>query len=271
MTDARHGQRHFGDPFDLGQHEMVDDVLQVDVQAAVAEYVTSLYMTTPLSDRADAVYEATGEAEGLASLWSPIAEMENVSGGALPDLRGFLPRWVERLERFGRRKPIGKARMSGRCARRSFGWKALVASSVSHAKRSALKRAWRGVKPLSSERTGRPPFARTTRPRGWFASRRGEANCSMARRWHPNISAFGRCRPPGESLARRALGGAAASVAHRSWPASLTPVLKAKRALKRFPRTDGRQLGLLRALAGDLHEAAAILARAPGLGWSSYP
>lgn len=41
------------------------------------------------------------------------------------------------------------------------------------------------------------------------------------------------------------------------------------RALKRCPRTDGRQLGLPRALAGDLRGAAAILARAPGLGWSS--
>jgi hypothetical protein len=84
---------------DLGQHEMVDEVLHVDVHAAVAQYVTAVYMTTPIGNRADAVYEALEQVEGIASLWSPIADMEGVSGGTLPDLTGFLPRWVKRLGR----------------------------------------------------------------------------------------------------------------------------------------------------------------------------
>ncbi|MBI4263521.1 MAG: hypothetical protein HY657_04025 [Acidobacteria bacterium] len=84
---------------DLGQHEMVDEVLHVDVHAAVAQYVTAVYMTTPIGNRADAVYEAIEQVEGIASLWSPIADMEGVSGGTLPDLAGFLPQWAKRLGR----------------------------------------------------------------------------------------------------------------------------------------------------------------------------
>ena len=43
---------------DLGQHELVDDVLSVDVHTSVAQYVTSVYTTTPLADRAGAVFKA---------------------------------------------------------------------------------------------------------------------------------------------------------------------------------------------------------------------
>ena len=39
--------------------------------------------------------------------------------------------------------------------------------------------------------------------------------------------------------------------------------------MSRCPKTAGRQLGLLRLLAGDISAAADLLSRAPGLGWSS--
>jgi len=44
---------------------------------------------------------------------------------------------------------------------------------------------------------------------------------------------------------------------------------KAKKALNGCPKNDGRQLGLIRVLAGDMHAAVDLLAKAPGLGWSS--
>jgi hypothetical protein len=44
---------------------------------------------------------------------------------------------------------------------------------------------------------------------------------------------------------------------------------KAKKIVARCPRTAGRQLGLLLVLLGDLRAAAALLSKAPGLGWSS--
>jgi hypothetical protein len=87
---------------DLGQHELVDDVLSVDVHTSVAQYVTSVYTTTPLSDRAGAVLKAIENVKPIGTVLNPIAEIEGVSAGALPDLGAFLPRWVKHL---GRRRP----------------------------------------------------------------------------------------------------------------------------------------------------------------------
>ena len=76
---------------DLGQHELVDEVLNVDVHSCVSQFVTSVYITTPLADRADAVFNAIKHVESIASLANPIQDMENVSAGALPELGLFLP------------------------------------------------------------------------------------------------------------------------------------------------------------------------------------
>jgi hypothetical protein len=84
---------------DLGQHELVDDVLKVDPRIVVAQYVTSMYTTTPLDERAKAVDDAIQRVAGFALLGNPIADMEGASAGALPELGLFLPRWVKRLER----------------------------------------------------------------------------------------------------------------------------------------------------------------------------
>ena len=43
---------------------------------------------------------------------------------------------------------------------------------------------------------------------------------------------------------------------------------KATRALARCPKTAARQIGLLRVVLGDVTGAAALLSKAPGLGWS---
>src|SRR6266851_5340166 len=42
----------------LGQHEMVEEVLNIDLHVTVAQYVTSVYTTTRLGGRANAVYSA---------------------------------------------------------------------------------------------------------------------------------------------------------------------------------------------------------------------
>jgi hypothetical protein len=84
---------------DLGQHELVDEVLGVDAHMCVAQYVTSVYTTTSLADRAAAVHTAIEQVEGVSTLLNPIKDMEDVSAGALPDLEAFLPLWVTRLRR----------------------------------------------------------------------------------------------------------------------------------------------------------------------------
>jgi hypothetical protein len=46
-------------------------------------------------------------------------------------------------------------------------------------------------------------------------------------------------------------------------------VKRAKNAIQRCPGRAGRELGLLQVLIGEVHSAAKLLARVPGLGWSS--
>jgi len=43
-------------------------VLEVDAHACVAQYVTSVYTTTPLADRAEAVQNAIEQVESVGTL-----------------------------------------------------------------------------------------------------------------------------------------------------------------------------------------------------------
>ena len=255
---------------DLGQHELVDDVLSVDVHACVAQYVTSVYTTSPLPDRAGAVFKAIENVKAVGSVLNPIAEMEGVSAGALPDLGAFLPRWVKHL---GRRRPSKDE------------WE----SDHERWLREAVVRL-EGVNGL--ERLAR----KTKRPQtclAWCEALvdRGD--------WAGALHAYDACAVlVGKSHWRGELldGGALAAqqlkrsdIAKRlgaAWHAAptLTRLLrwlvtedhsptdlraKARKIVSRCPKTAGRQLGLLRLLACDISAAADLLSQAPGLGWSS--
>ena len=84
---------------DLGQHEIVDEVLTVNEHECAARYVVSVYLTTPLEGRAEALCRAIEAVRGLGLFWSPLEEMERVATGPLPALGAFLPLWVEHTER----------------------------------------------------------------------------------------------------------------------------------------------------------------------------
>jgi hypothetical protein len=254
----------------LGQHEMVEEVLHVDLHVTVAQYVTSVYTTTPLGGRANAVYSAITHVEGVATLANPIGDMEGVSAGALPDLGTFLPRWVKRLERVRPAKDD---------------WD----SAPERWLREAVFRR-DGVDGL--ERLAR----KTKRPQACLAwcealAERGDWPAAL-RAFDAAATLVGKSSWRGElldgaALAAQQLGrsdvaarleaawvGAPSMARLLRWlvapgQASVTLVTKAKRALKSCPKTDGRQLGFLRVLAGDVGGAAKLLADAPGLGWSS--
>lgn len=76
------------------QHELVEEMLGVDGRACVAQYVASVYTTTPLRDRADVIVRAIEQLQGVGTLSGPIRDLEDASAGALPDLGVFLPLWV---------------------------------------------------------------------------------------------------------------------------------------------------------------------------------
>ena len=255
---------------DLGQHELVDDVLSVDVHACVAQYMTSVYTTSPLPDRAGAVFKAIENVKAVGSVLNPIAEMEGVSAGALPDLGAFLPRWVKHL---GRRRPSKDE------------WE----SDHERWLREAVFRL-EGVNGLErlARKTKRPQtclaWCEALVDRGdWAGALHAYDACAVL---------VGKSHWRGELLDGAALAAQQlkrSDIAKRlaaAWRAAptLTRLLrwlvtedhsptdlraKARKIVSRCPKTAGRQLGLLRLLAGDISAAADLLSQAPGLGWSS--
>jgi len=89
---------------DLGQHELVDEVLGADVAECAAQYVVSAYMLAPIAERAEAVRTAIDQVHGVGHFWEPLRELERVAVEPLPDLSAFLPRWRALIAN----KPAGK-------------------------------------------------------------------------------------------------------------------------------------------------------------------
>jgi hypothetical protein len=85
---------------DLGQHELVEEVLGVDARRASRSTSRVCTPPPPLRHRADAILRALEQVEGVGTLLSPIKDMEDVSAGVASDLTAFLPLWVKRLRRF---------------------------------------------------------------------------------------------------------------------------------------------------------------------------
>jgi hypothetical protein len=255
---------------DLGQHELVDDVLSIDVHTCVAQYVTSVYTTTPLPDRAGAVFKAIENVKPIGTVLNPIGEMEGVSAGALPDLAAFLPRWVKHL---------------ARCRPSKDEWE----SDHERWLREAIFR-------LDGE-SGLERLARKTkRPQAclaWCEALVDRGDWAVAlHAYDASAVLVGKSHWRGELLDGAALAAQQlkrSDVAERlaaAWHAAPTlPRLlrwlvtedrsptdlqaKARKIVSRCPKTAGRQLGLLRLLACDISAAADLLSQAPGLGWSS--
>ncbi|HEX9641445.1 MAG TPA: hypothetical protein VGB13_09035, partial [Candidatus Krumholzibacteria bacterium] len=78
---------------DLGQHELVDEVLGADVAECAAQYVVSAYVLAPVAERAAGVRAAIERVRGVGHFWEPLREMGRVAVEPLPDFEEFLPRW----------------------------------------------------------------------------------------------------------------------------------------------------------------------------------
>ena len=253
----------------LGQHEMVDEVLQVSLGDCAARYVASVYLTTAPKDRARAVHQAIDAVQGLSSIWEPVGQMERVATGPLPELDAFLPRWVRYLER---RPTPAEAWESGR----------------DHWLREAVRRL-EGIAGLEriARKTRKPETVRAwcdavVEERDWGEALRAYDAATRLVRGSDWRGMF----LDGAALAARELGRPDARRLHAAWlgapslvrllrwlgagsPPATALVKRARQAIRRCPKKAGRQLGLLYILTGNVVAAAELLEAAPGLGWSS--
>ncbi|HEY3353452.1 MAG TPA: hypothetical protein VGQ83_09400 [Polyangia bacterium] len=126
---------------DLGQDEMVDEVLSVSLHDCAARYAAAVYLTAPLPDRADALFSALTGA-GRVTYWGePLGALEQALGGALPDGDRFLPAWIARLEREQPRAGEESERWLREAVARSEGLAGLARLARSSRRGEALQ-AW---------------------------------------------------------------------------------------------------------------------------------
>jgi hypothetical protein len=255
---------------DLGHHELIDEVLGVDVDACATQYVVAMYMTAAPKSRARAVYSAIEEVQGIGYFFEPLQALERVALEPLPDYDGFLAQWS-----------------------------ALLENRVAGAKKSPWdKRKKRWLREVLSRTQGPEGLAELAR-----RSRSSDdlsAWCLLlmeAGDWTATRTAYEEAAELAEDLTYRGdfLDGAALAAQElgsddlsatferawrqaptwirlQRWLAGCTTrvelVERAGSALDVVPTGAARQRALLHILRGEFGEAAALLAEARGLGWS---
>jgi hypothetical protein len=255
---------------DLGHHEMIDEVLTVEVQECAAQYVASVYLTTPLEERSQALSAAMDAVQGVASFWQPIEQVERAATVHLPELDALLPRWVRFLEdqpaseddwegdreRWLREAVLRLEGVEGleRIARKTKRPEALQAwcdALVERGDWADALRAYDDATKLVADSHWRADFLDGA---ALAAQQLGRRDCAK------RVEAAWLGAPTLLRLLRWLGAGS---------PSATTLAKRARDAIRRCPRKEGRQLGLLQVLTGDVQAAAKLLARAPGLGWSS--
>jgi hypothetical protein len=255
---------------DLGQHEMLDEVLSVDLMASAAQYVVSVYITASPAQRAKAVRSAIDDVHGVHQFWEPLRELEKVAVEPLPGLDEFLPEW-----------------------------RVLVEASVAGERRNDWDRDEdRWLREVVRRIEGAEGLARVARSTGRADDLR--AWCGLladSRDWKSALLAYEEAARivtdkdaqaeflDGVALAAQELGrkdlAARLELAWRAEP-TLTRLLRwlgsagkkaavrkrAAEALEGCPAAARRQRTLLQLILGDLDAAGKLLADAPGLGWS---
>ncbi|MDX9722856.1 MAG: hypothetical protein RBU37_19055 [Myxococcota bacterium] len=84
---------------DLGQQELVEDVLTVNVESCAAQYAVAMYMTSSERQRVRALLVAIDELSHVGRFFKPIQELEQVCVEPLPGLDTFLEQWQALLEK----------------------------------------------------------------------------------------------------------------------------------------------------------------------------
>lgn len=256
---------------DLGQHEMVDEVLTMDVSACAVQYVVSMYMTASPAERAKAVLAAIRDVEDVGHFWEPLREMEHVAVEPLSDFLEFLPRWRELIESdiasgHSRSAHSNSARWLREVVQRMDGAAGLADLARSTRKDDDL-RAWcRGLALQKNWKAALTAYEEASRIVGDRVYSRGE---------FLDGAALAAQELSSKDLATRleqAWRGAPSFRRLCRWLGSSgneeVATSRARVALESCPKESYRQRALLHVVVGDLKAAAKSLATAAGLGWS---
>lgn len=257
---------------DLGQHELVDEVLGADVAECATQYVVSGYMLAPVADRAEAVRAAIDEVRGVGFFWEPLREMERVAVEPLPDLGAFLPRWRDLIAS----KPVGQRtgdwdteedRWLREIVQRLEGAEGL-AKVARTTKRAEDLRAWcRSLVEAKDWQAALKAFGEAAElvtdkdyARGEFLDGAALAAQSLERTDLPTFLERAWRASPSMSRLCRWLGSSSTEATLSKWVGE---------ALEACPEQATRQRALLHVLSHDFVSAAKLLASGPGLGWSN--
>ena len=254
----------------LGQDELVDEVLAVDISTCAAQYVASAYMITEHENRATVFKETMLEVYYEGHFWKPIEELEKTSIEPLPDLDRFL-----------------------------LNWRTLLETDIEEGRRVRNDDQYRWLREVVERMEGVDGLAKVAR-----ASRLSDdldAWCDMlvkAGDWKSAFAAYKEAAEivtdkqyakatflDGVALAAQELGKKNLSQhLERAWRQSptllrlirwlgtsknkATITKKAKQALDACPQKAHRQRAFLHLLLSDFGKSAKLLGAAKGLGWS---
>lgn len=258
---------------DLGQHEMVDEVLGVDVAVCAAQYVVSMYMTATPPNRGKAVLAAIDDMQSVSHFWEPLRAMESVAVGPLPGIDEFLPQWRALVEQRASqdrdddwdtdadrwlREVVGRMDGADGLARLAHStrrgndlrawcralveardWKAALAAYEEAAELVTEKEHWRRGGFLDGAALAAQELGRKDLP------------SRLKRAWQEAPTMVRLCRWLGSSNSKKVL------------------CQRADEALEACPQQAQKQRALLHVFLGDIEAAAKLLASAPGLGWSN--
>ena len=257
---------------DLGQHEMLDEVLGVDVARCAIQYLVSVYMTSAPRHRGKAALSAIDDVQAIGHFWAPLREMERVAVEPLPEFPGFLAQWRSLVEArtAGNRDhhwdsdedrwlrevvqrvegPEGLARIA-RATRRAGDLRAWCRALVD-------ARDWKGA--LAAFDEAARLAASDEGSQGEFLDGGALAAQELARKDLPRRLERAWRKAPDMVRLRRWLGSSRTKKVLRE---------RVAEALSACPNKAHRQRALLHVLDGDFTAAAKLLAAAPGLGWSN--
>ncbi|MHC4956677.1 MAG: hypothetical protein ACYTGZ_22795 [Planctomycetota bacterium] len=254
----------------LGQDELVDEVLTVDLAACAAMHTVAAYMSAAPCARAEAVRSAIEDTMAFGHFLAPVREMERAAVEPLPDLDDFLAGWrhlleanrdqraddwiqdedrwlrevIERME--GAAGLENLARETGRLGDLQAWCRALASAED-----------WRGA--LVACEDAAAIVAGDTHAVAQFLDGGALVARNLGRRDLPaRLERAWRADPTLVRLLRW-LGTAKSRAAVRKM---------AQHALEACPKRSARQTAFLHVLLGNADKAAQLLARAAGLGWS---